>query len=72
MTRLLQAIEARDAFLQAISDKLTETQDVGRELAMYLEGAYEYRANKAKLFPMPAEGQTGHQGKKAKVEDAQE
>lgn len=67
MNRLLPAIEARDAILQTIGDKLAEIQVAGEEIATYLDGAYEHRLNKAGSFLLSAEDQTGHQGKNVKA-----
>lgn len=67
VNRLLPAIEARDAILQTIGDKLAEIQVAGEEIATYLDGAYEHRLNKAGSFLLSAEDQTGHQGKNVKA-----
>lgn len=68
VNRLLPAIEARDAILQTIGDKLAEIQAAGEEIATYLDGSYEHRLKKAESFlMMSAEGQTGHQDKNAKA-----
>lgn len=67
MNRLLPAIEARDAILQTISEKLTEVQIAGEEIAIYLDKAYEHRLKKAESFALTAEDQTSHRGKNVKL-----
>ncbi|ROW02038.1 hypothetical protein VPNG_07688 [Cytospora leucostoma] len=47
---LLQAIEARDNILRAISEKLAEAQDAGDALASYLDSACEHRVKRAESF----------------------
>ncbi|KAK7738472.1 hypothetical protein SLS53_005991 [Cytospora paraplurivora] len=73
---LLQAIEARDNILRAISEKLAEAQDAGDTLASYLDSAYEHRVKRAESFAAMSAAAGGSQmgggrhqdNKKARVE----
>lgn len=60
MDELLHAIETRDNILRAIGAKLSEMQEKGSDLAVFLEKAYEYRIKKLENVTMPVADQRVH------------
>lgn len=67
---LIQAIEARDNTLVAISEKLSEMQQKGSDLAKFLDQAYEYRMKKLEGLTMPVADQRVHGKVMTKVDAA--
>lgn len=70
MDELLQAMEARDNILRAIGEKLSEMQDKGRNLATYLDQAYEYRMKKLEGLALPVADQRVDDKNKTKADAA--
>lgn len=60
-------MQARDNILQVIGEKLSEMQEQGSYLAMYIDQAYKYRMERLEGLTVPVADQQVHDKTKTKV-----